>query len=378
MTFFNLSTHIHHFNTFEGFIQAFHVNQDDIILTHACLYESYMASLNLTAQVLIQEHYGQGEPSDEMINAIIRAVKPLDAKRVIAIGGGSVLDIAKVLILKDIDDVVDAFERTRPLIKDKTLIAIPTTCGTGSEVTNITIAELKSKQTKMGLASPELMPDTAVLIPELLKGLPYSVFLYSSIDALIHASESFLSPKATPYTKLFSQRAIEDIIDIYLNIAKHGEQARYNHLEAMLIASNFAGIAFGNAGVGAVHALSYPLGGTYHVAHGEANYQFFTEVFKRYQKRDPNGAIAELNAIFARMLKTPLDKVYDALEGVLNQLIAKKPLKDYGMTRSDIQAFTSNVIEKQQRLLANNYVPFTSDDLYDIYATLYEGKGDDV
>ena len=94
-------------------------------------------------------------------------------------------------------------------------------------------------------------------------------------------------PKSNPYTQIFCRAAIESIIDVFKHIAAQGPEYRLERLKEMLIASNYAGIAFGNTGVGAVHALSYPLGGNYHVPHGEANYQFFTEVFKFYYKKKP-------------------------------------------------------------------------------------------
>lgn len=371
MELLKVSTQLHRFEDFKSFAETFQIGENDLVITHAFLFEPYMKALNLKANFIMQEKYGVGEPSDEMMNAILNEMKNFTVKRIFAIGGGTVLDIAKVLVLGGVNDVVDAFERKVPFIKEKELIAVPTTCGTGSEVTNITIAELKSKGTKMGLATPELIPDHAVLIPELLKGLPYKFYVYSSIDALIHATEAYVSPKANPYTRLFSERAIEMIMDIYMNIIEKGEDYRFERLEDMLIASNYAGIAFGNAGVGAVHALSYPLGGTYHVPHGEANYQFFTEVFKVYQAKNPTGDIVKVNEIFARILKTDVDNVYEVLENTLNQLIQKNELKTYGMRPEEVSGFAKGVLVTQQRLLTNTYVPLTEEDIEGIYARLY-------
>ena len=113
--------------------------------------------------------------------------------------------------------------------------------------------------------------ESAVLIPELLEGLPFGVFATSSIDALVHAVESSLSPKATAYTKLFGYKAIEMIIKGYQKVVKEGKEVLPGLMSDFLIASNYAGIAFGTAGCAAVHATSYPLGGKYHVAHGESN-----------------------------------------------------------------------------------------------------------
>lgn len=371
MELIKISTKIHKYDGFKEFAETFAIGERDLILTHGFLYEPFMKPLDLEARVIIQEAYGSGEPSDEMMNAILADAKGAPFDRIFAIGGGTVLDIAKILVLKDLDNVVDAFEKTIPLIKEKELIAVPTTCGTGSEVTNITIAEIKSKQTKMGLAVDQLLPDHAALIPDLLKGLPYKFYIYSSIDALIHAIESYVSPKANAYTRLFSVKAIETILDIYLNIIDKGEAYRFERLEDMAIASNYAGIAFGNAGVGAVHALSYPLGGRYHVPHGEANYQFFTEVFKLYTKKNPEGVIKEINQCMASLLDAKPEEVYESIEGLLNELLSKNQLRSYGMLEEEKESFTDSVIEGQGRLLANNYVPLSREEILGVYTSLY-------
>jgi 4-hydroxybutyrate dehydrogenase len=319
----------------------------------------------------MHEKYGAGEPSDEKINRILIDVNHLNYKRVIAVGGGTVIDVSKLFVLKNITNATDAFERKIPIIKDKELIIIPTTCGTGSEVTNISIAELKSKHTKLGFADDALFADDAVLIPELLQGLPFRFYSASAIDALIHAVESYVSPKASPYSQLFSKEAISLSLDIFKNIAEKGENYRFERLKDMLIASNYAGIAFGNAGVGAVHALSYPLGGAYHVPHGEANYQFFTKVFKVYQQKNPIGNITALNQLLAEILNTSTGNVYEKLDAILEKMLSKKPLREYGMKHADIDTFTENVINTQQRLLANNYTPFAKEDIRNIFAELY-------
>ena len=371
MQLFKLGSKIHQYEAFEAFANAFHIGEGDLVLTHGFLYEPFMKPLELKANFMMQESFGSGEPSDEMMNAILSEAKKQPYDRIFAIGGGTVLDIAKLLVLKDVDNVVDAFEKTIPLIKEKELIAVPTTCGTGSEVTNITIAEIKSKQTKMGLAIDELIPDDAVLIPELLKGLPYQFYIYSSIDALIHAIEAYVSPKANPYTRMFSIQAIETIMDIYLGILERGEDYRLERLSDMAIASNYAGIAFGNAGVGAVHALSYPLGGMYHVAHGEANYQFFMAVFGKYSEKKPEGDIAGLGALIAEMLGVDGESVWAELSKLLSELIKRKPLREYGMKTSEIEEWADSVITGQQRLLQNNYTELTRDEIRDIYKLLY-------
>ena len=375
---FTIKTTISTYQSFADFAEAFALSKDDLVITQTFIYEPFMKALNLPCTFVMQDKYGMGEPSDEMMNNMLHDVKGIAFKRVVGIGGGTVIDISKIFVLKGVENVTDAFEKRIPIVKEKELVIVPTTCGTGSEVTNISIAEIKSKHTKMGLADNAILADHAVLIPELLKSLPFKPYAFSAIDALIHAMESYLSPKANAYTKLFSVKAIEMILKVFNGIAEHGEDFRFEHLDEMLTASNFAGIAFGNAGVGAVHALSYPLGGNYHVPHGEANYQFLTEVFKTYYKKDPNGSIRELNEILVenmhidkKLAASDTGVVYQKLDELLGKLTPKNQLRHYGMKPEEIDSFTESVLQTQQRLLANNYVPLAADEIRNIYKSLY-------
>lgn len=372
MQLFKLKTTIDRFESFAEFAEAFNLGERDLVITNDFLYEPFMKPCNLKCHFVMQEKYGVGEPSDEMMNKILHDVQDKEFDRVIAIGGGTVIDISKLFVLKGLkDDVLLAFDRKLPLEKGKQLIVVPTTCGTGSEVTNISIAEIKSRGTKMGLADDAIVADNAVIIPELLKGLPFKFYACSAIDALIHAVEAYVSPKANPYTEIFSEAAWRIIIDVFRKIKERGETFRFSAMGEMIMASNFAGIAFGNAGVGAVHALSYPLGGAYHVPHGEANYQFFTEVFMVYEQKEPNGRIVELKEKLAKELVCEPSEVFAEMDKLLSALISKNELHTYGMKEEEIESFADAVIATQQRLLANNYVPLTRDEIRDIYKKLF-------
>ncbi|MBP1744612.1 MAG: 4-hydroxybutyrate dehydrogenase [Firmicutes bacterium] len=367
---FQLTPKIFSFSRFEEFAEEFNIREGDLILTHEFLYKDFMKDLK--AEFVFQEMYGAGEPSDEMVNRILFDLPKKEIRRIIAVGGGTVIDIAKLLVFDGITDVLDLFDRKVPFERKRELIIVPTTCGTGSEVTNISILELKSRKTKMGLAADELLADFAVLIPELMEGLPFKFFVSSSIDALIHAVESYVSPKSNHYTELFSVKAIEMIMSNYLKIIERGEDYRRELLMDFAVASNYAGIAFGNTGVGAVHAMSYPLGAAYHVPHGEANYQMFTEVFKAYSIKNPDGKIAGLNAVLADILNiSGGQELYEELDRILGRLLAKKPLREFGMEKEEIVSFADRVIGSQQRLLANNYVPLSREDIIEIYEKLY-------
>ncbi len=368
---FYLKTKICEFEKVKGFCEAFKIGKGDLIFVSNATYENYFAGEVEGASVINYRKYGSGEPTDLMVEGIYKDIKDLSYNRVIAIGGGTILDIAKLFALENVSPVVDLYEGKLEIVKTKQLILVPTTCGTGSEVTNISILELTTKHTKMGLAVEELYADTAVLIPELLEGLPFKFFATSSIDALIHAIESFTSPKANEFTKMFSLKAMKIILEAYKIIAKEGEDARKTLLGDLLIASTFAGIAFGNAGCAAVHAMSYPLGAAYHVPHGEANYAIFIGVYKTYQILNPNGSIVGLNHYLAEILACQPEEVYEEIEKLLNHIIPKKSLREYGVKEEELEVFTETVMTKQGRLMANNYVPLDSNYVLTIYKGLY-------
>ena len=365
---------VHQFDTFQAFAEEFTLGERDLILTNEYIYKPFIEKLGLPCGRIYQEKFGMGEPTDVMTQAILDEAAKGEYDRVIAIGGGTVIDIAKVLVLGGGSTVDELYDNMASLTKARKLVIIPTTCGTGSEVTNISILNRTKLGTKQGLVSPAMFADYAVLIPEFLQSLPYGVFATSSIDALIHAVESYLSPSATPYTEMYSIKAMDEILRGYCLIAEVGQHARFQHSEAFLRASNYAGIAFSNSGCAAVHAMSYALGGKYHVAHGESNYQFFTDVLYKYQEKKPDGKIQVLDQMLHDIIS---DAGKDAelegttglelLDSLLSKILTKKRMADYGVVQDDIPVFAQSTIDNQQRLLKNNYVPLTLEDITGIY-----------
>lgn len=358
------------FDNCAAFCEAFAIGEGDLILTNSYIFSPAFDGLCVGADILYVEQFGTGEPSDEMVEAMAARVTK-NYRRVIAIGGGTVLDIAKLFALKQITPVLDLFDKKIPAVKARRLVLVPTTCGTGSEMTNLSILALISRNTKLGLAADALYADDAVLIPGLLASMPWHVFAASSIDALIHAVESRVSPNATAFTKLLSDKAIEMIVTGYLRIAEDGREVLPELLGDFLLASNLAGTAFGIAGCGAVHALSYPIGGTHHVPHGEANYAVFTEVFKTYAKKGARGSFDELVLLLCRLLPSPLHLVFSKLDDLLGAVMEKKPLQAYGVTPAEIEDMAQSVMATQGRLMARNPVTLTMDDVINIYKKLY-------
>ncbi len=370
MKTFKLVPQVVEYSNTKDFCKEFEIGKDDLVFLSKSSEKYFLGNLN-GAHVIYRGDYGSGEPTDVMVEKIYEDIKDIPYKRVIAIGGGTILDVAKLLALKTFHPVLDLYDKKIPAVRDKGLVIVPTTCGTGSEVTNISILELTVRHTKLGLAVDPLYPDFAVLIPELLTDLPYKFFATSSIDALVHAMESYLSPKATTLSRKFSFMAIELILGGYMKMQEKGQNEYKNLLSDFLLGSNYAGIAFGNAGTGYVHAMSYSFGATYHVPHGEANYVLFMAVFKTYQKLNSTGFISSLNKKLAQIMNCSEDAVYEELDKVLNSVLPLKRMSEYGVKESELPVFTKNTVEAQTRLTQNGYIQFNPDQVLEIYKSVF-------
>ena len=200
----------------------------------------------------------------------------------------------------------------------------------------------------------------AVFISEFMNTLPYKVFATSSIDALIHSIESYLSPLATSYSRMFSVAAMKDILEGYKKVAVD-QSAYQKEGDRFLIAANYAGIAFNEAGCATVHAVSYALGGKYHVPHGESNYEFLMAVLYFYKEKNPDGQMKNLEALLCDVLgcKDGLK----GLEELLEKILPHKKMSEYGATEEDMKPFAEATFKNQTRLLGKSYVKLTQDDI---------------
>ena len=207
--------------------------------------------------------------------------------------------------------------------------------------------------------SDDIIPNKVCLIPELIKTLPYKPFACSAIDALVHATESFLSPhRKTITSEMFSEKAMDMILKGFKLIDEKGQDARFEYLDEFVTASFFAGIAFLKAGCGPVHGMSFPLGGTYHVPHGESNYMLFGAILRYYDRNDPNGEIMKFKKLVASITGCKAEDAIGYLCDLLQRILPLRPLRDCGFTEADFKAFPASVEANQQRLMTNAYFPF--------------------
>ena len=359
---------IYKFDTFGAFAEEFKLGERDVVLTNEFIYKPFMEKLGLKSNFVFQEKFGAGEPSEAMIETMYEAIPYDSYDRVIAVGGGAIMDLCKLLGCKRPTSVHELYFKREPVVHEKEVIAIPTTCGTGSEVTNISIINRTTKGVKVGLVSPAMFADEAALVPGMLLSLPYPVFATSSIDAMVHAVESYLSPNACALSELFSEKALHLILSCWKDaVASGGKDAWKKHALEFLRASNYAGIAFGHAGCAAVHAMAYPLGGVHHIPHGQANQLMFADVMRKYQEKKPIGKLNQLEELLGAELDTEPVFALETLYKLMDEVLEKGPLHEHGVTVDELPVFAKNVIETQQRLLGNNYVELTEDDLLDIY-----------
>ncbi|GEN26009.1 4-hydroxybutyrate dehydrogenase [Halomonas cupida] len=367
---FAIRPRIHDYDTFAAFEQAHAVGSRDLILTQRFLHETFFSQTQ--AQTLFYDDYCDGEPTDKAVDAMLTEVRSRDFDRLIAIGGGSILDCAKVLALDSDDTVASLFAPDVQPGRKVELFLSPTTCGTGCEVTCVSVFDFPEVGSKIGKGFNAGFADHAVLIDEFLSNIPYPVFARSSADALVHALEIYLAPGASVYTDMFCLAATRSILQGYVRIAGLGPGVIQEDAKAYLAASNMAGIALANVLAGGVHAIAMHFGSEHHVPHGEATRLFLPPVFKTYYSKAPTGKIADIAQLIEEILgpcgsgQTP----FEALDVLLSKVVPTRRLSEYGMNMGDADRYADKVIETQQRLLVNNYTPLSKADIVQIYSQL--------
>lgn len=315
----------------------------------------------------------EADPRYEIVNDVMTLIKENNVDLVIGLGGGSSLDIAKIAsaMADNPGHVEDYFGIELLPKRGLGLILIPTTAGTGSEVTPIVILSDEKNKLKKGIVSSHLFPDLALLDPELTIGLPPQVTAATGMDALIHAMEAYTSVNANPMTDMYAEKAMELIVgNIRTAYANGGNlQARSSMLEGSML----AGVAFANAGVTAVHAFAYPIGAEFHIPHGIANTIMLIPVmeFNIVGNLDRFARIASLFGQHTNgcCRRAAADLAVQAVKQLAKDLEVPAHLSDYGVTKDDVPMLAKGVMQVT-RLLANNPRKLRLQDAEEIYASV--------
>ncbi|EAQ02195.1 probable iron-containing alcohol dehydrogenase [Pseudooceanicola batsensis HTCC2597] len=291
---------------------------------------------------------------------------------VVGFGGGSSLDIAKVAALllgsgEDLDEAWGVGQAKGPRLP---LVLVPTTAGTGSEVTPVAIITVGEEE-KRGVSSPVILPDIAILDADLTLGLPAPITAATGVDAMVHAIEAYASANANnnPLSRMLSREAlrllggnIRTVVTDPGNVEARG---------AMLLGSMLAGQAFANSPVAAVHALAYPIGGTFHIPHGLSNALVLPHVL-RFNAPDAHALYAEIAAdAFPALAEVEGAQArcaafIEALADLAVELGMPTRLRDVSIPEDALEKMASDSM-LQQRLLVNNPRPVSEADALAIY-----------
>ena len=316
----------------------------------------------------------ESDPSKKTLIKALKSAKNFKPTGILGFGGGSSMDIAKLISLlvgteQDIENIWGVGNAKGPRLP---LVLIPTTAGTGSEVTPISIITLE-KDEKKGVSSPIILPDLAVLDPELTLNLPSDITAATGIDAMVHAIEAYTSNNQNnnPISKLLAIESLK-LLGTSIETAVfdgHNIEARSN----MLLGSMMAGQAFANSPVAAVHALAYPIGGIFHIPHGLSNSLVLPHVLKF---NSTNAKACEQYAFLAPFIfkdinqntntKNICNDFIDRLENLSSLLNLPSKLRELDIPKDACVKMAKESM-KQTRLLVNNPREVTEEDAFNIY-----------
>ncbi|MDH1264551.1 iron-containing alcohol dehydrogenase [Pseudomonas sp. GD03944] len=317
------------------------------------------------------------DPPESIVLDAVNQAKALKAELIVGFGGGSSMDVAKLVALlahpecrqtlQDIYGVGNAKGHRLPLIQ------VPTTAGTGSEVTQVAIITTGAT-TKMGVVSPLLLPDLALLDADLTLGLPPAVTAATGIDAMVHAIEAYTSAlKKNPLSDLLAREALRLLAANLDEVVHNGgnREAR----QAMLLGACLAGQAFANAPVAAVHALAYPLGGHFHIPHGLSNALVLPHVlgFNASAAAPLYAELAPLVVGDSLRRGSAMDQTEQfilALADFSERSGLPTRLRDAGVPQDMLEQLASDAM-LQQRLLVNNPREMTEAHALAIYQSAY-------
>ena len=310
------------------------------------------------------------DPSAKTVRQAAAFARANNVDGVVGMGGGSPMDVAKLaaLLAASPQPLEDLYGVDRAKGERHPLVLIPTTAGTGSEVTKVAVVTADN-QDKSPILAPQLMCDTVILDVELTLGLPRKVTAATGVDAMVHAIEAFTSGiRKNPVSDRLALHAMELLYGSIRTVVEDGEQVEAR--ARMLTGSMLAGLAFANATVGAVHALAYPVGAQFHVSHGGSNAVVLVPVMRHN--------LPEAAPLYAQIAGAVIpnfenrdeyaaaNRLADALEILIAEVGLETRLSALGIKRDDVPQLTEGAL-RQQRLLSYNIKPLNRGDIDAIF-----------
>ncbi|MFZ6843511.1 iron-containing alcohol dehydrogenase [Undibacterium sp. RuTC16W] len=310
------------------------------------------------------------DPPEAVVLHAVSSAEKLEIELVIGFGGGSSMDVAKLIaVLSGSTQALGSMYGIGNVKGQRLpLIQIPTTAGTGSEVTPISIVTTGAT-TKMGVVAPQLYADIAILDAELTIGLPAKVTAATGIDAMVHAIEAYTTKhKKNPLSDMLARQALTLLWGNIDEACTNGSNLAAR--QAMLLGAMLAGQCFANAPCAAVHALAYPIGGIFHVPHGLSNSLVLPHVL-RFNAPNAAGQYAELASIIAPSAEgsdeARSSALIHAMEALAQRVGIETQLRQVGITTNDLDQLANDAM-LQTRLLGNNPREVSLADARAIYA----------
>ena len=310
------------------------------------------------------------EPAVSDIERVMREVSADRPDLIVGLGGGSVMDAAKLASI-----LIGADYTLRDLLADATLaqkqvksVMVPTTCGTGSEATCNAIVAIPEEESKKGIVNNCMISDYVILDVQMIAKLPPKIIAATGVDALAHCVECYTSKKATMLSDTYAK---EGARKIFHNIRRAFSSADdLTAKQEMLLGAYYGGVAITGSGTTAVHALSYPLGGKYHIAHGVSNAILFAHVME-FNKDACADRLAELSdAVFPELAgkstEEKADRIIAEIAAIVRDTEIPTSLEEFGVQPEDID-FLVTAGSQQTRLLVNNCKELSLDDIRYIY-----------
>lgn len=311
------------------------------------------------------------EPTYSQVQTLVDQFQESKADFIVAVGGGSAMDTAKLasLLATEHYTVKDLLDNPGLAVKTVKTCLIPTTAGTGSEATPNAIVAVPEKNLKVGIVNSSMVPDYVILDAEMIRNLPRNIAAATGVDAMAHAIECFTSNKANPFSDTFALEAFDIIMN---NIEKACDDP--DALDAknqMQIAAFYAGVAITCSGTTAVHALSYPLGGRYHIAHGVSNAILLVPVMKFNEPAIRSKLAAAYDRIVhgEKTCSTEEEKsawVVNRMGEIVKHLDIPTSLAEFNVSIDDLDALVDAGMQVT-RLLVNNMREVTPEDARQIY-----------
>lgn len=372
---FGTSEYLAEYADSRGFDRALFVTDENLVRAGVTeTPKTALESIGVAVEVFDGVH---GEPTLEMVQEARTAIADGAHELVVGIGGGSSMDTAKVAAaLADSEKSIrDVLGMGQVATRERSLALLPTTAGTGSEVTHIGVfADQEAGGTKKVVYADPLFGDIAIVDPDLTESLPQSVAAETGMDALTHAIECFVSGKRSPYTDILARNAIERIGGAIRPAVLKGAGApgaRYD----MSLSAMVAGRAFVNSGLGAVHALTYPLSKEYHLGHGLTNALLLPYVMA-YNLPADRDRYSEIGRLLRpeTAVTDPRGSV-EAVFDILEDIGIPTNIGGYGeLADEDFDRFADVAFEQSKHNIDRNPRTLDREDVVQIFRNAYDGR----